>query len=327
MSDIRRSLRNAYWLAAFAAAFGTAALAQNYPAKPIRFIAPNLPGGPTDILARLIGQKLAESLGQPVVVENRAGAGGNIGTEVAAKSPPDGYTLVTGNNATFGANVSLYKRMGFDPLKDFAPVVLVASQPNVLVVHPSLPVTSVKQLIALAKARPGQLNYSGSGMGAAAHLAAELFKSMTGTDIVHISYKSAGPALTDLIAGQTQLMFATSLSVMPYVRSNRVRALAVTTAKRARTMPELPTVAEAGVPGFEAATWHGVLVPAGTSASIIDRLNAEINRMLQLPDVRDRLTALGAEIIGGTPREFADHIRREIPKWAKVIKDAGVRLE
>ena len=310
-----------------AAAFGTAALAQNYPVKPIRFIAPNLPGGPTDILARLIGQKLAESLGQPVVIENRAGAGGNIGTEVAAKAPADGYTLVTGNNATFGANVSLYKRLGFDPVKDFAPVVLVASQPNVLVVHPSLPVTSVKQLIALAKARPGQLNYSGSGMGAAAHLAAELFKSMTGTELVHISYKSAAPALTDLIAGQTQLMFASSLSVMPYVKANRVRALAVTTAKRARILPELPTIAEAGVPGFEATTWHGVLVPAGTPTAIIDRLNAEINRMLQLPDVRERLTALGAEIIGGTPMEFADHIQREIPKWAKVIKDAGVRLE
>jgi tripartite-type tricarboxylate transporter receptor subunit TctC len=314
-------------MAIIAAGFGASALAQNYPLKPIRFIAPNLPGGPTDILARLIGQKLAESLGQPVVIENRAGAGGNIGTEVAAKAPPDGYTLVTGNNATFGANVNLYKRLGFDPIRDFAPVVLLASQPNILVVHPSLPVTSVKQLIALAKARPGQLNYSGSGMGAAAHLAAELFKSMTGTDIVHISYKSAGPALTDLIAGQTQLMFATSLSVMPYVKANRVRALAVTTARRVRNMPELPTVAEAGVPGFEAATWHGVLVPAGTSTAIIDRLNAEINRMLQLPDVRDRLTALGAEIIGGTPMEFADHIQREIPKWAKVIKDAGVRLE
>ena len=303
------------------------ALAQDWPAKPIRFIAPNLPGGPTDILARLIGQKLAEALGQPVVVENRAGAGGNIGTEIAAKSPPDGYTLVTGNNATFGANVSLYKRLGFDPVRDFAPVVLVATQPNILVVHPSLPVNSVKELVAFAKARPGQLNYSGSGMGAAAHLAAELFKSMTGTSIVHISYKSAGPALTDLIAGETQLMFATSLSVIPYIKANRVRALAVTTAKRSRLMPELPTIAEAGVPGFEASTWHGVLVPAGTPAAIVDRLNAEINRMLQLPDVREKLLALGAEIVGGSAKEFAVHIQREIPKWAKVIEHAGVRLE
>ena len=301
--------------------------AQEYPVKAIRFIAPNLPGGPTDILARLIGQKLAESFGQPVVIENRAGAGGNIGTEAAAKSPPDCYTLVTGNNATFGANVSLYKHLGFDPIKDFAPLVLVATQPNILVVHPSLPVTSVKQLIVLAKARPGELNYAGSGMGAVAHLAAELFKSMTGTDIVSIPYKSAGPALVELIAGQNQLMFATSLSVQPHIKSEKLRALAVTTAKRSRLMPELSTIAEAGVPGFEAMTWHGVLTTGGTPPAIVNKLSAEINRILQLPDVRERLGTLGAEIIGGTPKEFADHIQREIPKWAKVIKDAGVRVE
>jgi tripartite-type tricarboxylate transporter receptor subunit TctC len=305
----------------------TAAPAQEYPVKAIRFIAPNLPGGPTDILARLIGQKLAESFGQPVVVENRSGAGGNIGTEAAAKSPADGYTLVTGNNATFGANVSLYKNLGFDPIKDFAPIVLVATQPNILVVHPSLPATSVKQLIVLAKARPGELNYAGSGMGAAAHLAAELFKSMAGVNIVHIPYKSAGPALIDVIAGQNQLMFATSLSVQQHIKAAKLRALAVTTAKRSRLMPELPTIAEAGVPGFEAMTWHGVLTTGGTPPAIVNKLNAEINRILQLPDVRERLGALGAEIIGGTPKEFAAHIQREIPKWAKVIRDAGVRLE
>ncbi len=301
--------------------------AQEYPVKAIRFIAPNLPGGPTDILARLIGQKLAESFGHPVVIENRAGAGGNIGTEAAAKSPPDGYTLVTGNNATFGANVSLYKHLSFDPIKDFAPLVLVATQPNILVVHPSLPVTSVKQLIVLAKARPGELNYAGSGMGAVAHLAAELFKTMAQVNIVHIPYKSAAPALIDVIAGQNQVMFATSLSVQPHIKSQKLRALAVTTAKRSRLMPELPTIAEAGVPGFEAMTWHGVLTTGGTPPAIVNKLNAEINRILQLPDVRERLGALGAEIIGGTPKEFADHIQREIPKWAKVIKDAGVRLE
>lgn len=306
---------------------GAEALAQEWPAKPIRFIAPNLPGGPTDILARLIGQKLAETLGQPVVIENRAGAAGNIGTEVAAKAPPDGYTLVTGNNATFGANVSLYKRLGFDPVKDFTPIVLAATQPNILVVHPSLPVTNVKELIALAKARPGQLNYSGSGMGAAAHLSAELFKSMTATNIVHIPYKSAAPALTDLMAGETQLMFATSLSVIQHIKANRVRALGVTTAKRSRFLPELPTIAEAGVPGFEASTWHGVLVPAGTPGAIVERLNMEINRMLQLADVRERLAAMGAEVVGGSAKEFADHIQREIPKWAKVVKAIGVQLE
>jgi len=306
---------------------GAGALAQEWPAKPIRFIAPNLPGGPTDILARLIGQKLAETLGQPVVIENRAGAAGNIGTEVAAKAPPDGYTLVTGNNATFGANVSLYKRLGFDPVKDFTPIVLAATQPNILVVHRSLPVTNVKELIALAKARPGQLNYSGSGMGAAAHLSAELFKSMTATNIVHIPYKSAAPALTDLMAGETQLMFATSLSVIQHIKANRVRALGVTTAKRSRFLPELPTIAEAGVPGFEASTWHGVLVPAGTPGAIVERLNMEINRMLQLADVRERLAAMGAEVVGGSAKEFADHIQREIPKWAKVVKAIGVQLE
>ena len=303
------------------------ALAQDYPVRPIRFIAPNLPGGPTDILARIIAQKLSDSLGQPVVVENRAGAAGNIGTEVAAKSPPDGYTLLSGNIATFGANVSLYKRLGFDPVKDFAPVVLVATQPNILVVHPSLPVTSVKELIALARARPGQLNYAGSGIGAVAHLAAELFKNDTATNIVHIAYKSAAPALTDLIAGQTQLMFATALSVQPHLQAKRLRPLAVTTPQRARAFPELPTVAEAGVPGFEATTWHGVLVPAGTPATIVGKLNAEINRLLQLPDVRERLGNLGAEIVGGTPKEFAEHIQREIPRWAKVIKAAGIQLE
>ena len=301
--------------------------AQQYPVRPIRYIAPNLPGGPTDILARTLGQKLSESLGQPVVVENRAGASGIIGTEAAAKSPPDGYTLLSGNNATFGANVSLFKKLPYDPVRDFSPVVLIGTQPNILVVHPSLPVKSVKELIAVARARPGQLNYAGTGMGAAANLSAELFKSMTRTNMVGISYKSAAPALTDLIAGQTQLMFATALSVMPHIKSNRVRALAVTTATRMRAMPELPTIAEAGVPGFEASTWHGVLVPAGTPATIIDRLNAEINRALQQPDVRERLAALGAEIRGGTPKEFADHIQREIPKWGKVIRALGVKAD
>jgi tripartite-type tricarboxylate transporter receptor subunit TctC len=301
------------------------AMAQQYPARPIRYIAPNLPGGPTDILARTLGQKLAESMGQPVIVENRAGGSGIIGTEVAAKTPPDGYTLLSGNNATFGANVSLFRKLPYDPVRDFSPVVLVATQPNILVVHPSLPVKSVKELITVAKARPGQLNYAGTGMGAAANMSAELFKSMTGASMVGISYKSAAPALTELVAGQTQLMFATALSVMPHIRSSRLRALGVTTAMRMAAMPELPTIAEAGVPGFEASTWHGVLVPAGTPAPIIEKLNVEFNRALQLPDVRERLGALGAEILGGTPKEFADHIQREIRKWGRVVKNLGMQ--
>jgi len=303
------------------------AWSQDYPSKPIRFIAPNLPGGPTDILARLLGQKLSESFGQPVVIENRAGAGGNIGTEIAAKAPPDGYTLVTGNNATFGANISLYKNMGFHPQKDFTPVILVGRQPNILVVHPSLPVQSVKQLIALAKARPGELNYAGSGVGAAAHLAGELFKYMAQVNIIHVPYKSAAPALTDVLAGQCQLMFATSLSVQPHIQSKRVRALAVTTATRSKLMPELPTVAEAALPGFEATTWHGVLVTAGTPAAVVTKLNAELNRILKMPDVVERLNHLGAEIIGGSSKEFADHIAVEVPRWARVIQAAGIRLE
>jgi tripartite-type tricarboxylate transporter receptor subunit TctC len=313
--------------AALLALTATAALAQEYPVKAIRFIAPNLPGGPTDILARLLGQKLAEAFGQPVVVENRAGAGGNIGTELAARTPPDGYTLITGNNATFGANPSLYRKLPFDPVRDFAPVVLVATQPNILVVHPSLPVKSVQELIAFARARPGQLNYANSGTGAAAHLAAELFKSMTGTAIESIAYKSAAPALVDLMAGQTHLMFATSLSVMQHIQSGKLRALGVTTARRASAVKDLPTIAEAGVPGFEATTWHGVLTTGGTPPAVVNKLNAEINRALQMPDVRERLAGLGAEIIGGTPKEFADHIAREIPKWAKVVKAANVQLE
>ena len=305
----------------------SAAQAQDYPVKAIRFIAPNLPAGPTDILARLLGQKLAEAFGQPVVIENRAGAGGNIGTEIASKMPPDGYTLVTGNNATFGANPSLYKKLPFDPIKDFAPIVLVATQPNILVVHPALPVKNVKELIALAKARPGQLNYANSGTGANAHLAAELFKSMTGTSIEAIAYKSAAPALIDLMAGQTHMMFATSLSVMQHIQSGKLRALGVTTAKRVAALKDLPTIAEAGVPGFEATTWHGVLTNAGTPVAIINKLNAEINRALQMADVREKLAGLGAEVIGGTPKEFADHIAREIPKWAKVVKAANVHIE
>ncbi len=301
--------------------------AVSYPAKPVRFVIAFSPGGPSDILTRLLGGKLAESMGQPFVFDNRPGAGGNIAGEIVAKSPPDGYTLLMGNNSILATNASLYKNMGFDPMKELAPIVLVASQPNILVVHPSVPVKSVKEFIALAKSRPGQLNYASSGSGAAAHLAAELFKSMTGTEMVHVPYKGAGPALIDVLAGQCQVMFATALSVQPYLKAARLRPLAVTTARRSPTMPELPTVAEAGVPGFEASTWHGVVGPAGMPDAIIMRLNGEINRVLQLPDVRERLMSQGAEIIGGTPQEFAAYIRREIPKWAKVVKDSGARAE
>jgi tripartite-type tricarboxylate transporter receptor subunit TctC len=294
-------------------------------AQSVRFVVGFTPGGPSDILARALGAKLADMLGQTVVVENRPGAGGNLAAEVVAKSPPDGNTWLLGNNSILATNQSLYRSLPYDPVRDFAPVALVAIQPNILVVHPSLPVSSVDELIRFAKANPGKLNYASSGSGAAAHLAGELFKAMTGVELVHVPYKGAQPALTDVIAGQVQMMFATSASVIPYIKAGRLRALAVTTAQRSASVPELPTVAEAGVPGFEATTWHGVVVPAATPAAIVARLNEEINSALGEKDLKDRLTSLGAEISTGTPKQFTDYIAREIPKWAKVVKDSGAR--
>ena len=301
--------------------------AEVFPDKPPRFIVGFTPGGPSDIIARALGQKLSEGWGQPVVIENRPGAGGNIAAEAVAKSPPDGYTWLLGNNSILATNQSLYKKLAFDPVQDFAPVALVAIQPNILVVNPSVPATTVKELIALARAKPGALNYASSGSGAAAHLAAELFKTMAGVDMVHVPYKGAQPALTDVIAGQAQLMFATSASVIPYIKAGRLRALAVTTSQRSPAMPELPTVSEAGVPGFEAITWHGVVVPRATPGPLVGRLNADIARALSARDLRERLESLGAELASGSPQDFADYIAREIPKWAKVVKDSGARAE
>jgi tripartite-type tricarboxylate transporter receptor subunit TctC len=300
---------------------------QAFPDKPVHFVVGFTPGGPSDILARALGQKLSEQWTQQVLIENRPGAGGNLAAEAVAKSAPDGYTWLLGNNSILATNQSLYRTLGYDPVRDFAPVALVAIQPNILVVNPQLPVHSVGELIALAKSRPGQLNYASSGSGAAAHLAGELFKAMTGVDIVHVPYKGAQPALTDVIAGQAQLMFATSASVIPYVKAGRLRALAVTTAQRSATVPELPTVSEAGVPGFEAITWHGVVVPSATPAALVERLNRDLVGVLRGPELRERLASLGAETTPGTPREFADYIAREIPKWAKVVKDSGARAE
>jgi tripartite-type tricarboxylate transporter receptor subunit TctC len=298
-----------------------------FPEKPVRFVVGFTPGGPSDILARALGQKLAEGWSQQVVIENRPGAGGNIAAEVVAKSAPDGYTWLLGNNSVLATNQFLYRKLGYDPVRDFAPVVLVALQPNILVVNPAVAVESVKDLIALARSRPGALNYASSGSGAAAHLAGELFKAMTGVDMVHVPYKGAQPALTDVIAGQAQLMFATSASVIPYIKAGRLRALAVTTAQRSATVPELPTLSEAGVPGFEAITWHGVVVPAATPAPLVEQLNGDIAKVLRMKDVRERFESLGAEVAAGTPRDFAEYIAREIPKWAKVVKDSGARAE
>ena len=298
-----------------------------FPDKPVRFVIGFTPGGPSDILARAVGQKLAERWGQQVMIENRPGAGGNLAAEAVAKSAPDGYTWLLGNNSILATNQSLYKKLPYDPVKDFAPVALVAVQPNILVVHPSLSASSVSELVALAKQNPGKLNYASSGAGAAAHLAGELFKTMAGVDIVHVPYKGAQPALTDLIAGQVQLMFATSASVIPYVKAGRLRALAVTTAQRSPSVPELPTVSEAGLAGFEATTWHGVVVPMATPAPLVQRLNQDLNLVLGEKELKERLAGLGAEVLTGTPRDFADYIAREIPKWTKVVKDSGARAD
>jgi tripartite-type tricarboxylate transporter receptor subunit TctC len=322
---IRAILR--FTLAAVLACAATAALAQSFPDKPIRFVIGFTPGGPSDILARALGQKLAERWNQQVVIENRPGAGGNVAAEAVARSAPDGYTWLLGNNSILATNQTLYRSLPYDPVKDFAPVSLVAVQPNILVVNPQLPVNSVSELISYARKYPGKLNYASSGSGAAAHLAGELFKTLAGVDLVHVPYKGAQPALTDVITGQVQLMFATSASVIPFVKAGKLRALAVTTARRSPSVPDLPTVSEAGVAGFEAITWHGVVVPAATPAPLVERLNRDIVAVLGAPDLRERLAALGAEVHAGTPREFADYIAAEIPKWAKVVRDSGARIE
>ncbi|MEA3191931.1 MAG: hypothetical protein QOD26_264 [Betaproteobacteria bacterium] len=309
------------------AIFWLSGLCHAFPDKPVRFVVGFTPGGPSDILARAVGQKLAERWKQQVVVENRPGAGGNIAAAEVAKSAPDGHTWLLGNNSILATNQSLYRSLPYDPVKDFAPVGLVAVQPNILVVHPDVKANSLGELILLARQNPGKLNYASSGAGAAAHLAGELFKAMAGVDMVHVPYKGAQPALTDLLAGQVQLMFATSASVIPYVKASRLRALAVTTAQRSPSVPELPTVSEAGLPGFEATTWHGVVVPAATPASLVQQMNADLNAVLNEKDLRERLAGLGAEVTTGSAKDFADYIAREIPKWSKVVRDSGARAE
>jgi tripartite-type tricarboxylate transporter receptor subunit TctC len=288
---------------------------------------PYSPGGPSDILSRLIGSKLSERMGQAFVFDNRPGAGGNVAGEIVATSPADGYTLMIANNSILAANSSLYKKMTYNPAKDLVPVTWVASQPNILVVHPSIPAKSVQELIDYLKSQPGKLNYASSGSGAAAHLAGELFKSMTKTDMVHIPFKGAGPAITDVLAGRSQMIFATALSVKAYIDANRLRPLGVTTLKRMDTMPNLPTIAESGVPGFEASTWHGMVAVNGTPRAVQQKLNVEVNAVLKDPQVAKFLESQGAIIEGGSAEKFAAHIKAEIPKWAKVIKDSGARAD
>lgn len=322
MHAIRKTM-----LLLFLAAGCATALAQTYPAKPIRMIAPFPPGGTTDILARVAGQKITEALGQQVIIDNRPGAGGNIGTELVAKAAPDGYTLLTAPGSTLTINPSLFAKLSYDVLKDFAPVTIIAAVPNLLVVHPSLPVKSVKELVALAKARPGQLNYASTGAGQSTHLSMELFKTMAGIDAVHIPYKGSSPALADLLGGQVSLMFDNMPSSLPHVKAGKLRALAVSTLKRSPALPQLPTVAESGLPGFEVSVWFGVLAPAGTPRDIVTKLNGAIVKSLQTPDVHERLVSQGAEAIGNTPEQFTAQMQRDLVKWAKVVKDSGAKLE
>jgi tripartite-type tricarboxylate transporter receptor subunit TctC len=310
-----------------AAALTAPALADVYPSKPIRFVVAFPPGGGTDIIARSVAQKLSERLAQQVVVDNRPGAGGNIGTDIVAKSAPDGYTLLMGSAGPLAINASLFKAMPFDPVRDLAPVTLAATTPNVLVVHPSLKAATLGDLIALARARPGEINFASSGYGTPAHLAGELFNSMAGVKLVHVPYKGAAPALADLLGGQVQLMFSTMPPALPHVKDGKLRALAVTSAKRSPAAPDLPTVDEAALPGFEANTWHGVVLPAGAQPAIVERLNREIVAILHLRDVVERLSAQGAEPVGSTPEEFAAYIKSETVKWAKVVRESGAKAE
>jgi tripartite-type tricarboxylate transporter receptor subunit TctC len=298
-----------------------------YPTRPVTLIVAFTPGGPSDLLARIIGKKLEQLLGQPFVIENRPGAGGNIAAEAAARAAPDGYTLLMGNNSILATNASLYKKIGYDAEQDFAPISLIGSQANILVVNPALPAKSMTELIALAKQKPGQLNFASSGYGAAAHLSGELFKAQAGIDIVHVAYKGAAPALQDVIGGHVQMMFATAASVVGHIKDGLVRPLAVTTLRRTAVLPDIPTVAELGIAGFDATTWHGLVAPAGTPKGVIDALYHATATALNDPDTRKALGDLGVDLVGSSPQEFAAYIKAEIPKWSAVVKAAGARLD
>jgi tripartite-type tricarboxylate transporter receptor subunit TctC len=306
-------------------AFAVQAVAQSYPERPLRFVIPFPPGGGADNLARIVGQKVGDTLGQQIVIDNRAGAGGNIAAEVAARASPDGYTLLQGNVA-HTISRSLYRKLNYDFLKDFAPVTQLASIPFMLLAHPALPAASVKDLIALARGKPGELNYASSGAGGPSHMAMELFKSMAQVEIRHIPYKGAAPAATDLMAGRVQMMFFTLSAGLPHVKSGKLKALAVAGARRIPQAPDVPTVDESGLRGFEASTWFGVLVPAGTPNQVITKLHSVFTAALHDREVRERLAAQGFELVGSTPKEFGAYIRTEIPKWAGVIKASGVTI-
>ena len=304
----------------------TGASAADYPSKPIRWISPWPPGGANDVFSRDIGRKLSDAFGQPVIVDNRPGAAGTIGSDVAAKAPADGYTVVMGSSPTHAIAPSLYPQLPYDPVRDFTAVTLVGTVPNVLVVHPSLAAKNVKELIALAKASPGRLNFASAGNGTSQHLSGELFKTLAGVDMVHVPYKGTAPAMVDLIAGQVQLAFDNVTTIVPYIQAGKLRALAVTPAKRSAILPDVPTVAEAGVPGYEASVWFGVFAPAGTPQPVIARLHAEILKALNTADLRARMVAMGTDISGMGPAEFQAFVRKEVPKWAEVVRKANVKI-
>jgi len=304
---------------------GTTA-AQTYPARPIRFIVPFAPGGSTDLVARILAQRMSETLGQPVVVDNRGGAGGVIGAELAARAPADGYTIVLGSPGPLTINPNL-QRVPYDTLRDFSPITLATISPFTLVLHPSVPAQSVKELVALAKAKPGQLNYGSAGNGSVGHFSTEQFKALAGVDLVHVPYKGAGPAVTDLIGGRLQLMFENLPTILPHVRAGRLRMLAVGTKARSALAPEYATIHESGVPGYESSTAFGVLAPARTPAPVVGRLNQEIVKILHSADIKERMAAQGLEAVGGTPQQYSQHLKEELAKYGRIVKAAGIKLD
>jgi len=312
----------ASWLLLAATAF-----AADYPARPIHLIVPFAPGGGNDTIARLVGDKLGAELGQPVVIDNRPGAGGVVGAEAAARAAPDGYTLFLGGVGSHAINPNLHAHLSYDPIKDFAPITLVASAPLILVVHPSVPAHDVRELVALAKAKPGSLNYASNGNGSSSHLAAVMFSSMTGVDMVHVPYKGLSPALTDLLSGQVQLMFSSVVAILPHVKAGKLRALAVSGKDRLSLMPELPTIAESGVPGYQSSSWYGILAPAGTPPDIVSRLNAALVKVVGQRDVREALAKEGADAVGNSPEAFGAFIQAEKQRLGEVIRTAKLPMQ
>ena len=313
-------------LAAIAALAASQAAAADYPARPVRLVVAFAPGGSVDVVARLLAQKLSERWKQQVVVDNRPGAGGNVSAEIVARAQPDGYTLYM-TSAALVVNPTLYSTVSYDPVRDFTPISLVATVQSVLVSHPALPVKSIKDLVALARSRPGQINYVSTGSGTSGHLMMELFKSMAGIDLVHVPYKTIGQAYADLTSGQVPLFFPTAPGALPHIQGGRIRPLGVAGASRSPALPGVPTIAESGVPGYDAGTWYPLLAPARTPRAVVEAVHRDLVHVLGLPDIRERLAAAGIEIVGGTPDELARHIRDEIPKWARVIKQSGARAD